>query len=198
MIRANWRDWRFWRWWWRACVPTDAKLIAVALVVLALLVGGYFASGRLTGASAASPYALQTTITKVVTVNDHGRTVVKRVPFAVSRTVARSSTSYDTVVETRVVTKSGRARVVTRKAIRTVPVVHGRTVRNNVTSVVTNEQTVTQPVTTVATKTVTPPPTTVTQTQTQTQTQTIVQTVTQPPETVTVTTTAPGITVTLP
>lgn len=218
MIRENWKDWRFWRWWWAACVRTDAKLMAAALVVLALLVGGYFASGSLTGgAKAASPYVLETTITKVMTVKDHGRTVVKRVPVSVTRTVVGSSTAHDTVVETRVVTKPGGARVVIRKVVRTVPVVHrGKTVRNNVTSfvtnartvtnaqTVTNEQTVTRPVTSVATKTVTSPPATVTHAETQTQTatvthtETVVQTVTQPPETVTVTTTAPGITITLP
>jgi hypothetical protein len=216
MFRDNWRTLRFWRWWWQARVPTDAKVIAAVLFTGALLVGGYFASGHLSGASAASnvgdSYVLQTTISKVVTVKANGRTVVKRVPVVVRRTIVHSSTAYATVV----VTTPGGARYLTRKVVRYVPVVRKRIVRvdgktttvtetrlvptvktQTLTNVVTNQQTVTnqstvvvnrsttvtQPVTTVETQTVTLPPQTVTETQTQTET--VVETVTQPAITIT-------------
>ncbi|HET7129098.1 MAG TPA: hypothetical protein VFJ93_08505 [Gaiellaceae bacterium] len=202
MLRENWRDWRFWQWWWKQRVPADAKLMTAMLALLVLLVGGYFASSHLTGSTPKSKYVLQTTITKVVTVNDHGRTVVKRMPVRVLRTVQLSTTAFDTTVETRVVTtpggtrvvtKPGGTRVVTQSIVRTVPV-HGKTVSQNVTSIVTNQQTVTQPVTSMATRTVTLPPDTVTRTQTQTQTQ--VQTVTRT-QTVVETVTEPAVTITV-
>jgi hypothetical protein len=203
-------------------VSSDAKIVAVVLVAAFLIVGGYFASGHLSGASAASggpeSYVLQTTITKVVTVREHGRTVVKRVPVVVRRTIVHSSTAYGTVIDTRVVTTPGGVRYLTRKVVRYVPVVHKRTVvvngktrtvtetrlvptvktqtltnvqtiTNQSTVVVNRTNTVTQPVTTVETHTVTLPPETVTQTQTQTETETVVQTVTE---------TEPAITITLP
>jgi hypothetical protein len=191
-----------------------------------LLVGGYFASGHLAGASAtrdaADTYVLQTTISKVVTVKEHGRTVVKRVPVVIRRTVVHSSTAYATSVETRVVTTPGGLRYVTKKVVRYVPVVHKRTVLVNgktqtttetrvvptvktqtLTNVVTDQQTVTNQSTVVVNRssTVTQPVTTVeTQTVTlppDTVTKTDTQTVTHT-ETVVETVTEPAITITLP
>lgn len=210
-MRENWRDPNFWRWWWRHQVRTDAKIVVAALLGVVLIVGGYFASSNLTGADAASGagdrYVLQTTVRKVVTVEKNGRTLVRRIPVVVRRSVVRSSTAYQTLVDTRYVTTPGEV----RKVVRYVPVVKRTVVRVNgktttlthtLTNVVTNQQTVTnqstvvvnhtdtvvQPVTTVETKTVTLPPNTVTQTQTVTVTQT---------QTQTVTTTAPPVTITV-
>ena len=196
MIRENWRTFGFWRWWWRSVVPTDAKYMAAVLLAGVLLVGGYFASGHLAGASAAADsYVRETTISKVVTVKEHGRTIVKRVPVVIRKTIVHSSTKWATSVDTRVVTTPGGTRYVTRKVVRYVPVVHKRTVLVNgktktitetrlvptvktqtLTNVVTNQQTVTNQSTVVVNKT-----NTVTQPVTTVET----HTVTLPPDTVT-------------
>jgi hypothetical protein len=201
MYRDNWKDWRFWRWWWHDRVPLAAKVTGGALLAAFLLVGGYFVSGGLTGASAASgsasSYVLQTTVTKIVTVRKNGRTIVRRIPVVVRRTIVHASTAFatSTVVDTRVVTTPGGTRYVVRKVKQYVPVVHQKVVKihgktttvtetrlvptvktQTLTNVVTNEQTVTNQSTTVVTKTVTKPVTT---------TETETHTVTLPPETVT-------------
>src|SRR6476659_2269151 len=125
MFRDNWRTLAFWRWWWRSYVSTDAKYMALVLLAGVLLVGGYFASGHLAGASAAQTadtYVRETTISKIVTIKEHGRTVVKRVPVVVRKTIVHSSTAYATSVDTRVVTTPGGVRYVTKKVTRYVPV----------------------------------------------------------------------------
>jgi hypothetical protein len=220
MFRNNWRTLGFWRWWWHEQVPVDAKIVAAIALAVLLLVGGYFASGHLTGASAASDssdsYVLQTTVTRVVTVKRNGKTIVKRVPVVIRRSIIHSKTSLATVFDT--VTTPAGVRYVTRKVVRYVPVVRRRTIRvdgktktitetrlvptvKTQTTVVTNERTVTNqdtvvvsrtntltlPVTTVETHTVTLPPETVTETKTETET--VTETVTLPPETVTETVT---------
>jgi len=222
MIRENWRTFGFWRWWWRSVVPTDAKYMAGVLLAAVLLVGGYFASGHLTGASAAADsYVRETTISKVVTVKEHGRTIVKRVPVVIRKTIVHSSTAWATSVETRVVTAPGGLRYVTKKVVRYVPVVHKRTVLVNgktktitetrlvptvktetLTNVVTNQQTVTNQSTVVVNKsnTVTQPVTTVEthtvtlppETVTETQTETVTET-----QVVTTTVQEPGTTITI-
>ncbi len=228
MFRENWRELGFWRWWWRERLPLAAKIMLVAALGLVLLVGGYFVSGGLTGASAAngqaSSYILQTTITKVVTVKEHGRTVVKRIPVVVRRTFVRSSTAFATVVDTRVVTTPGGTKYVVRKVKQYVPVVHTKvdklhgktttvtetrlvpTIKTQaLTNVVTNQQTVTNQNTVVVNNTttnvVTKPVTTVethtvTNTETVTNTQTETDTVTQT-QTVETTVTLPPDTVTV-
>lgn len=221
MFRENWRTFGFWQWWWRSVVPNDVKYLAAVMLAAVLVVGGYFASGHLSGASAAGggdSYVRETTISKVVTVRQNGRSVVKRVPVVVRKSIVHSSTAWATQVDTRYVTTPGGLRYVTKKVVRYVPVVHKRTVLVNgqtttvtatqlvptvktETSVqtVTNQSTVVvnKPVTSVETRTVTLPAQTVTNTVTQTQTQT--QTVT---ETVVTTVQLPGdtttITITLP
>lgn len=222
MFKENWKTVAFWRWWWRSQVPTDAKYMAAVMLAGVLIVGGYFASGHLAGASAAQSdsYVRETTISKIVTVTKNGRRIVKRVPVVVRKTVVHSSTAYATQVDTRTVTTAGGLRYVTKKVVRYVPVVKKRTVLVNgktttvtatqlvptvrtETSVqtVTNQSTVVvdKPVTSVETHTVTLPPQTVTNTVTQTQTATVTQTVTQ---TVVTTVQLPGdtttITITLP
>ena len=228
MIRDNWRTFGFWRWWWRSHVPADAKYMAAVLLAAVLLIGGYFASGHLAGASAArsDSYVRETTISKIITVKEHGRTVVKRVPVVIRKTIVHSSTAWATSVDTRIVTTPGGLRYVTKKVVRYVPVVHKRTIRVNgktktitetrlvptvktETAVVTNSQTVTNQSTVVVNKqsTVTMPVTTVethtvtlppdTVTETDTQTETVTET-----DTVVTTVQLPGdtttITVTLP
>jgi hypothetical protein len=228
-VRENWKDFRFWAWWWRNRVATEAKLGIGALVGALLIVGGYFASSSLTGADAASTggqsYILQTTVTRVVTVREHGKTLVKRIPVVVRRSVIRSKTAYQTLVDTRYVTTPGAVRYETRKVVRYVPVVKRKVVHVNgktttltqtrllptvktqtLTNVVTNQQTVTNQSTVVVnhTDTVVRPVTTVVtktitlppDTVTQTQTQTETQTVTVT-QTETQTVTAPGVTITV-
>src|SRR5579871_5939235 len=223
MFRDNWRDLGFWLWLWRDRVPLAAKIVVAGALAAALLVGGYFVSGGITGANAAndagSSYVLETTVTKIVRVKEHGRTVIKRVPVVVRRTIVRSRTAFSTVVDTRVVTTPGGTKYVVRKVKQFVPVVHTKVVKVNgktttvtetrlvptvktqtLTNVVTNQQTVTNQSTVVVNNTttnvVTKPVTTVeTHTVTQpvtvtdTQTDTVVSTVTLPPDTVTVTVT---------
>jgi hypothetical protein len=125
-----------------------------------LLVAGYFAANQMSGASAAidSSTYVQTTVRKVVTVRQHGKLVVKRVPVVIRRNVVHSQTSYQTVIDKQVVTTRGGVRRVVQKVPQFVPV--ERVV--NVT--VDHTQTVVQPVTSVVTTTVTLPPQTITQT----------------------------------
>jgi hypothetical protein len=162
VFRENWRSLAFWRWWWSNSLATEVKVPLAFVIVAMLLVGGYFAANQLTGASAAndSPTYVQTTVRKVVTVRQHGKLVVKRVPVVVRRNVVQSqtATSYQTVVDKQVVTTPGGVRRVVQKVPQFVPV--ERVV--NVT--VDHTQTVVQPVTSIETTTVTLPPQTVTQT----------------------------------
>lgn len=228
MIGENWRSADFWRWWWRNRAPGELKVALGVVVVLVVLVGGYFTADRLTGTSAAASdgvatYAYETTVQRLVTVREHGRVVVKRVPMVVRRLVVRPVTSFKTVVDTRVIKTPGGTKIVKRKVTRYVPVVHKKVVTRNgktttvtetklvptvqtQTQVVTNQQTVvnhdtvvvTQPETTVQTVTATPDTVTVTKTETNTQTdtQTVTETVTQT-ETVVETVTQPADTVTV-
>ena len=187
MFRDNWRSPAFWRWWWRTSVPAEVKLpLALALVAL-LLVGGYYAAGRLSGASAANDsgsYVVESTVRKVVTVRQHGKLVVKRVPVVVHRTVVRSQTAYQTayqtVIDKRVVTAKAQVRQVEKKVTQVVPVERVVKVTNQSTVVVTQTDTVAQPVTSFRTTTVTLPPNTVTQTVTVPVVTTVTVTVTVP------------------
>lgn len=185
MFRDNWRSPAFWRWWWRNSVPAEVKLpLGMALVAL-LLVGGYFAAGQLSGASASNStdsYVLQTTVRRVVTVRQHGKLVVKRVPVVIRRNVVRSRTSYQTVVNTRtrVVTTKGGVRRVVKKVTQVLPVERVVRVTNQSTVVVNHTDTVLQPVTSVETTTVTLPANTITQTVTVPVVSTVTVTVTVP------------------
>jgi hypothetical protein len=178
VFRENWRSLAFWRWWWSNSLSTEVKVPLAFVIVAMLLVGGYFAANQLTGASAAndSPTYVQTTVRKVVTVRQHGKLVVKRVPVVVRRNVVQSqtATSYQTVVDKQVVTTPGGVRRVVQKVPQFVPV--ERVV--NVT--VDHTQTVVQPVTSIETTTVTLPPQTVTQTVTVPVVSTVTVTVTAP------------------
>ena len=199
MLRDNWRSLAFWRWWWRESVRRDVKFVLVLALLPVLLAGGYVAASGMTAANAAgsSSYVLETTIQKVITVRQHGRVVVKRVPVIVRRSIVKNRTSIETVIDTKVVKTPGGTRYVTRKVLRYVPVVRKRVVKvkgktttvtetrlvptvKTETSVVTNQQTVTNQNTVVVnhTDTVVQPVTTVV---TKTETETL------PSETVTVT-----------
>ena len=167
MFRDNWRSPAFWRWWWRNSVPVEVKLpLAFAFVAL-LLLGGYFAAGQLSGASASNnsgSYVLETTVRKIVTVREHGKLVVKRVPVVIRQNVVQSQTSYQTVVNTQVVTRKGDVQQVVKKVTQVLPVERVVRVTNQSTVVVNHTDTVVQPVTSIETTTVTLPPSTVTQT----------------------------------
>lgn len=160
VFRDNWRSLAFWRWWWSNSLSTEVKVPLAFVIVAMLLVAGYFAANQMSGASAAidSSTYVQTTVRKVVTVRQHGKLVVKRVPVVIRRNVVHSQTSYQTVIDKQVVTTRGGVRRVVQKVPQFVPV--ERVV--NVT--VDHTQTVVQPVTSVVTTTVTLPPQTITQT----------------------------------
>ncbi len=171
MFRDNWRSLAFWRWWWRYSVPAEVKIPLAFVLVGLLLFGGYFAAGQLSGAKAASSsnaYILETTAQKIVTVRQHGKLIVKRVPVVVRRTVVRSQTAFQTVfaTKTKVVTTKGGVRRIVREVPRFVPVERVVKVTNQSTVVVNHTDTVVQPVTSVETVTVAPPAVTVTVTAT--------------------------------
>jgi hypothetical protein len=160
VFRDNWRSLAFWRWWWSNSLSTEVKVPLAFVIVAMLLIAGYFAANQMSGASAAidSSTYVQSTVRKVVTVRQHGKLVVKRVPVVIRRNVVHSQTSYQTVIDKQVVTTRGGVRRVVQKVPQFVPV--ERVV--NVT--VDHTQTVVQPVTSVVTTTVTLPPQTITQT----------------------------------
>ena len=176
VFRDNWRSLAFWRWWWSNSLSTEVKVPLAFVIVAMLLTCGYFAANQLSGASAATDSStyVQTTVRKVVTVRQHGKLVVKRVPVVVRRNVVHSQTSYQTVIDKQVVTTPGGVRRVVQKVPQFVPV--ERVV--NVT--VDHTQTVVQPVTSIETTTVALPPQTVTQTVTVPVVSTVTVTVTVP------------------
>ncbi len=195
LFREHWRSLQFWRWWWRTSVSSEVKWLLAAALIPTLLVGGYFASSSLSGASASTSgagdsYILQTTIRKIVTVRANGKTVIKRVPVVVRKSIvkvrSRTQTSIQTVENTRTITSPGGVRTIQKKKVVTtyVPVTTKVQLVNGRTTTVTNVQTVTNQSTVVQTVTAPAPPA-----QTVTETQTVVQTVTQPADTVTVTVT---------
>jgi hypothetical protein len=221
MFRKHWREPAFWRWLWRNRIPLGAKLaLAVASVVL-FLGGGFFAADRLAsanaGVSATDAFTFETTIQKLVTVREHGKTVVKRVPV-VRRVFLRPQTAFETRYDTRLITTPGGIRTVRQKVVRYVPVVKRRTITvdgktrtltetrlvpttteriltQTQTSVVTNQQTVVNQNTVTVVKSQTD---TELVTVTETHTETAVETQTLPGDTVieTVTETSPPVTVT--
>jgi hypothetical protein len=177
-------------------VSSEVKWLLAAALIPALLVGGYFVSGSLSGASAstsdgAESFVLQTTVRQVVTVRQHGKVVVKRVPVVVRKSVVKvrssTQTSIQTVENTRTITSPGGVKTIQKKVVSYVPVTTKVQLVNGVTTTVT--QTVTNQSTVVQTVTAPAPPA-----QTITDTQTVVQTVTQPASTVTVTVTTPSST----
>ena len=210
MLRKHWREPAFWRWLWRNRIPLGAKLaLAVASVVL-FLGGGFFAADRLAsanaGVSATDAFTFETTIQKLVTVREHGKTVVKRVPV-VRRVFLRPQTAFETRYDTRLITTPGGIRTVRQKVVRYVPVVKRRTITvdgktrtltetrlvpttteriltQTQTSVVTNQQTVVNQNTVTVVKSQTD---TAFATVTETHTETAVETQTLPGDILTVT-----------
>jgi hypothetical protein len=217
MIRKHWHDVRFWRWWWQNQVPQRVKFGGGIAAVVLVLAAGFFAAVQLSTASAGvaptGAYTFETTVEKLVTVREHGRTVVKRIPV-VRRVFVRPQTAFQTLYDTRVITTPGGVRIVRKQVLvpvikRHVVTVNGKTKTITSTRLVPTTKTMTQTtvVTNQGTTTVVNNHTdtvgvTVKQTQTQTQTETVTQTQTQtqtetlPPETVTVTVTQDPVTVT--
>src|SRR4051794_16101359 len=106
MIREHWRELGFWRWWWQNRVPTTARLATAFGAVLLFLGGGFLAADRLATAStglSTGAYTFETTVEKVVTVREHGKTIVKRVPV-VRRVSMTPQTVVQTLLDTRVIT----------------------------------------------------------------------------------------------
>jgi hypothetical protein len=200
MVREYWRDPRFWRWFWHNRIPSGAKVTAGVFAAAAVLVGGFFAAARLSGARASvSALTYDTTLEKAVTVREHGKTLVRRVPV-VRRVFVRPQTSVETRFGTRFVTTPGGIRLVPERIVKLVPVVRRHVITvNGKTQTITNQQTVVDQstVTVVNSRTVTAPVTV-----TESRAETVVQTETLPPVTVTVplvtvTATLP-VTVTIP
>ena len=195
MFRAYWRRPRFWIWWFKRGAPSELRWGLGLLAVVAVLGGGFLAADRLSAASAVSSggaYTFFTTVDRNVTVRQHGRTLVTRVPV-----VHQIRVRPQTVVETRF--RPGPGRVVTNRVVRYVPVVkthvvttagHTRLVARTVlvptvstrTATITKSQTVVDPTTSTV---VTVVETTVPVTVKQTATATVVSTQKLPPETVT-------------
>jgi hypothetical protein len=163
-------------------LSSELKVPLAFVIVAVLLVAGYFAANQLSGASAAnnSSSYVQTTVRKIVTVRQHGKLVVKRVPVVVRRNIVQSQTSYQTVIDKQVVTTRGGVHRVVQKVTQFVPVERVVNVTNQSTVVVDHTQTVVQPVTSIETTTVTLPPQTITQTVTVPVVSTVTVTVTGP------------------
>jgi hypothetical protein len=157
MFRRHWREPAFWRWWWGNRASYGAKVSLTGVAVAAFLAVGFLAAVSLSEADAGSvgtgALTFETTVDRLVTVREHGRVVIRRVPV-VRRVVFRPQTAFRTLFDTRLITTKG--------GVRYVPVVRKRVVTvNGKTRTITETRLV---------------PTTKTQTQTQTQTQTNVVT----------------------
>jgi hypothetical protein len=57
MFREHWREAGFWRWYWRDRMPAVVKVFVGAIVIVAMLGGGWLAAERLSTASAGSVQA---------------------------------------------------------------------------------------------------------------------------------------------
>jgi hypothetical protein len=204
MFWQHWREPDFWRWLWYNRTPPRAKAALALVAVAAVLGGGFYAADRLSsanaGVSATDAFTFETTIQKLVTVREHGKRIVRRVPV-VRRVFLRPQTAFETRYDTRVITTPGGVRLVRQKVLRYVRVVRRHVITVNgktqtvtqtrlvpttrietQTSVVTNERTVVNQdtVTVVSSHTETVPVTV-----TDTQTETVVVTQVPPAETVT-------------
>ena len=138
MVRGHWRDPKFWRWFWHNRMPLGVKLVLGAFVAAAFLGGGFLVADHLPRASADAADALtyESTSEQLVTVRDHGKTVVRRVPV-VRRVVLRPQTAYETRYDTRLVTTPGGVKTVPVKVVSYVPVIrrHVVTVNGKTTTV---------------------------------------------------------------
>lgn len=201
MLREYWRDPHYWAWWWRVRLSADVKIVAGAVAISLLAVGGYVVAGPV-NASASDPLqGHASTMERLVTFREGGRVVTK--PVRIVRTVAvRGDTAYETQRLVNTVTMAGKVRtvpvvqrvVVTRDGgvqtvVRTLPgvtqtrtsvVTDQRTLINE--RVLTNERVVTEtlPVTVRSTGTIVKTDTiikTVTETRTETVPVTVVETV---------------------
>ncbi len=154
MVRGHWRDPKFWAWYWHNRTPLGAKLVLGAFAAAAFLGGGFLVADHLPRASANAADALtyESTSEQSVTVREHGKTVIKRVPV-VRRVVLRPQTAFETRYDTRLVTTPGGVKLipVVRRSVITV---NGKTTTvtqtrlvpttkvETQTNVVTNERTV--------------------------------------------------------
>jgi hypothetical protein len=205
MFRRHWREPAFWRWWWGNQAPHGAKVFLAGLALLGFLGIGFLAAVGLsradTGSVGKRGLTLETTVNRLVTVREHGRVVIRRVPV-VRRVVYRPQTAFRTLIGTRLITTRGQVRYVPVVKKRVVTV-DGRTNTITETRLVPTTRTKTQTQTRTQTQTKT-------QTEVQTQTtvvtdqETIVHTETLPVtvretvvQTVTTTVTVPAVTVTI-
>jgi hypothetical protein len=172
----KWMDPSWYQYLWRRRLPPQAKVALVSLLIVAGLAGGWFVAGTLTGAQADSgsdAFVLASTTTqKVVTVHEHGKEVVKRIPVV---RVVRLKAQKETVVDVRTGTTPGGVSVQRVTRLRYVPVkkVVSRTVTN---TVLRNGKTHTVVSVRPVTVRQIAPPVTVSQTQTDSRTQTQVVT----------------------
>jgi hypothetical protein len=186
-IRRRWLRRGYWGWRWRSDVSREAKLVSALIGLGAVAVAGYLAADTLGGPTSTSA-SYETTVEKVVTVRERGRTVRKPVRVVQQVLVTTSSAADGTQVVTRRIVSTVpviRRRVVTdvETRTRTRAVTDRRTVTDSQT--VTDEQlvTVTRPVTTTQTSTVVRTvPTTVTETESVTVTVPVTVTASLPDE----------------
>jgi hypothetical protein len=203
MFRRHWREPAFWRWWWGNQAPQGAKVSLAGLALLGFLGVGFLAAVGLsradTGSVGLRGLTLETTVNRLVTVREHGRVVIRRVPV-VRRVVYRPQTAFRTLIGTRLITTRGRVRyvpVVKKRVVtvegRTNTITETRLVPTTRTKTQTQTQTKTQTEVQTQTTVVTDQETVVhTETLPVTVRETVVQTVTT-----TVTTTVPAVTVTI-
>jgi len=175
LVRRNWRSAGFWRWWWRSVVPLEFRF-AVYVVSVGLMLGGGLLAARSLGSASASPsstwtgpFIVSTTVQKVVTVRERGRIVRKVLQVPVARRVYVT----ETTLTPEYITSPGSVTTVRRNVV-----VDGPVVRRAVVTVggATTTVTVSRFVPTTTVETRTEP--------------------TKPAKVRTVTTTAPGGTVT--
>jgi hypothetical protein len=193
-IRGRWFRPGYWGWRWRSGVSRESKVVSALIGLVAVAVGGYLAADTLGGPTSTTA-SYETTVEKVVTVREKGRTVRKPVRVVRRVFVTTSSESDGTQVVTRriisevpvvrrqVVTEAGRPRTVveTQTRTRTRAVTNQRTVTDQQTVVDEQLVTVTRPVTTTQTSTVVRTvPTTVTETESVTVTVPITVTISLP------------------
>jgi hypothetical protein len=168
MMRDHWRELAFWRWWWGNRVPFATKAVLALLLLGGILAGGWFAAGGLPSAIASSDGSRRTvvqTVQRIVTVHEHGKVVVHRVPQ--TRTVYVANQARTTTVTVRLATTAFATTTVSR-----------RLAPRKAATVTTPAKTVVRTVTKTKVKTVP-------------EVQWKVITIVQKPVTVTVTTTAP-------
>ena len=106
MFREHWREPRFWLWWVSKGAPAEVRwtlgLLGVVDGARRRVSRGRPALPANAGISPTSEFTFVTTIERNITVREHGKIIVRRVPV-IRRVLVRPVTNYETRFETRVV-----------------------------------------------------------------------------------------------